>query len=67
MEAEVRWKYRPPPRGVDPDRLRECDVTRAGDTCQHGDTCDEAHGLEELQEWKIRWSERHRSADNLNH
>ena len=60
VEDSVKWKFRPPPRGVARENLRECSVTRAGDTCSLGDHCDEAHCLEELQEWRIRWGEMHR-------
>jgi len=63
VEDSVKWKFRPPPRGVARENLRECSVTRAGDTCSLGDHCDEAHCLEELQEWRIRWGEMHRIGD----
>ena len=59
-EAVVKWKFRPPPRGVEREKLRECDAARVGDTCRHGDNCDEAHSLDELQEWRLRWGERHK-------
>ena len=59
--AGARWKYRPPPRGVTRDSLQLCSVTRAGDTCHVGELCDEAHSPEELEEWRERWAERHRS------
>ena len=58
----ARWKYRPPPRGLARDSLQLCGPTRAGDTCHVGELCDEAHSQEELEEWRERWAERHRSA-----
>jgi len=58
-----KWKFRPPPRGVSRDQLILCPVTGAGNTCSLGDHCDEAHSAEELQEWKFRWGETHRSSE----
>ena len=56
----MKWKFRPPPRGLARDKLQQCSETRAGDTCALGDLCDEAHSAEELEEWLLRWGETHR-------
>ena len=61
MDASVRWKFRPPPRGLAREQLRLCGVAGGGDTCGLGEHCDEAHGEEELREWRTRWGEMHRS------
>ena len=59
--ATSKWKFRPPPRGLVKENLRMCRLNEAEDCCQLGDLCDEAHSQQELQEWRTRWEEDHRS------
>lgn len=48
------WKHRPPPRGIPRDELCICQGHRAYGQCRLGDQCCEAHGDDELEEWKER-------------
>ena len=59
--ATSKWKFRPPPRGVERENLRRCKVDFTVECCQLGDLCDEAHSDLELEEWQLRWEEDHRS------
>lgn len=53
------WKHRPPPRSVPRDELCVCQGHRAYGQCRLGDQCCEAHGEDELEEWKERLDYRH--------
>jgi hypothetical protein len=59
-EGSTKWRWRPPPRGVGTDAYTICDawVSSGGTTCRYGVQCVEAHGQEELDEWRIRFEER---------
>lgn len=48
------WKHRPPPRGVPKDELCICQGHRTYGQCRLGDQCCEAHGDDELEEWRER-------------
>ena len=60
--APTKWKFRPPPRGVDRESLRLCPARaggEGGDWCQLAELCHEAHSRQELAEWLERWGEDH--------
>jgi len=63
MEELVKWKFRPPPRGVTRENLVMCEVQEQGGTCRMGEHCAEAHSKEELDEWGERWEELHKSEE----
>lgn len=57
MSDEGRdWYWRPPPRGADVYTL--CESWLETGTCRFGMQCVEAHGAEELAEWKERFEYR---------
>lgn len=48
------WKWRPPPRGYTADSYNLCESFNDNAVCHYGNQCVEAHGSEELNEWKER-------------
>nr|CAD7397005.1 unnamed protein product [Timema cristinae] len=57
MSDEGRdWKWRPPPRGLTADHYTLCESW--ADSCRYGAQCVEAHGAEELAEWRERFEYR---------
>lgn len=52
------WKWRPPPRGFTLDTYILCESFSESQSCHYGNQCVEAHGLEELNEWKERFEYR---------
>lgn len=59
MSDEGRdWYWRPPPRGFSTDDYLKCDSWTELGTCRYGAQCTEAHGTEELAEWKERFEYR---------
>lgn len=61
MSDEGRdWKKRPPPRGLTADTYNLCPAFGSGaiGQCKHGAQCVDAHGIEELNEWKERFEYR---------
>ncbi|XP_037940519.1 probable helicase with zinc finger domain [Teleopsis dalmanni] len=59
MSYEGRdWKWRPPPRGFTLDSYSICEAFTESQTCHYGNQCVEAHGLDELNEWKERFEYR---------
>lgn len=52
------WKWRPPPRGYTADSYTLCETFMENSTCHYGNQCVEAHGEEELHEWKDRFEYR---------
>lgn len=52
------WKWRPPPRGYTADSYTLCESYGENSTCHYGNQCVEAHGTEELHEWKDRFEYR---------
>ncbi|XP_017861405.1 PREDICTED: probable helicase with zinc finger domain [Drosophila arizonae] len=59
MSDEGRdWKWRPPPRGYTLDTYSLCETFAEAQTCHYGAQCVEAHGLDELNEWKERFEYR---------
>lgn len=52
------WKWRPPPRGYTADSYGLCESYSDNAVCHYGNQCVEAHGVEELQEWKERFEYR---------
>ncbi|XP_014248250.1 probable helicase with zinc finger domain isoform X2 [Cimex lectularius] len=59
MSDEGRdWKWRPPPRGHIADNYTLCENWVEMGTCRYGAQCVEAHGAEELSEWKQRFEYR---------
>ncbi|XP_059471957.1 probable helicase with zinc finger domain isoform X2 [Neocloeon triangulifer] len=57
-DDESKWRWRPPPRGVGADAYTLCDAWKNGGTCRYGVQCVEAHGQDELDEWRCRFEER---------
>lgn len=55
FEQEVNWKWRPPPRGHTSDSYAQCKNWLETSNCAYGILCTEAHGIEELEEWKERF------------
>jgi hypothetical protein len=60
MSDEGRdWKWRPPPRGLTSDAYSLCESwADGGGSCRYGAQCIEAHGTEELAEWRERFEYR---------
>jgi hypothetical protein len=60
MSDEGRdWKWRPPPRGLTSDAYTLCESWEdGGGSCRYGAQCVEAHGTEELSEWRERFEYR---------
>lgn len=60
MSDEGRdWKWRPPPRGLTSDAYSLCESwADGGGSCRYGAQCVEAHGTEELAEWRERFEYR---------
>lgn len=59
MSDEGReWRWRPPPRGFTTDTYGLCDSWNATNYCRYGAQCVEAHGSDELIEWKERFEYR---------
>lgn len=56
MSDEGRdWHWRPPPRGVTEENYTVCESWMKTQNCQYGIQCVEAHGLEEITEWRERF------------
>ncbi|XP_005175912.1 probable helicase with zinc finger domain isoform X1 [Musca domestica] len=59
MSDEGRdWKWRPPPRGFTLDSYSLCESWTESQLCHYGNQCVEAHGQDELNEWKERFEYR---------
>ncbi|KFM82919.1 putative helicase with zinc finger, partial [Stegodyphus mimosarum] len=59
MSDEGReWKFRAPPRGVGADQYALCVSYSATGKCRFGQQCCDAHGEEELTEWRERFDYR---------
>lgn len=59
MSDEGRdWKWRPPPRGYTADSYTLCESYMDNAACHYGNQCVEAHGNDELHEWKDRFEYR---------
>ncbi|CAH1397953.1 unnamed protein product [Nezara viridula] len=59
MSDEGRdWKWRPPPRGHTVENYALCENWIELGTCRYGAQCVEAHGPEELVEWRERFEYR---------
>lgn len=59
MSDEGRdWLWRAPPRGFSSDNYTICETFLDTGTCRYGNQCIEAHGEEELNEWKERFEYR---------
>ncbi|XP_075164275.1 helicase with zinc finger isoform X2 [Haematobia irritans] len=59
MSDEGRdWKWRPPPRGFTLDSYSLCESWAESQLCHYGNQCVEAHGQDELNEWKERFEYR---------
>lgn len=54
------WKWRPPPRGYSADSYSICENFCDNTVCHYGNQCVEAHGMDELNEWKDRFEYRKR-------
>lgn len=52
------WKCRPPPRGYTADTYTLCESFVDNNVCHYGTQCVEAHGPDELAEWKQRFEYR---------
>lgn len=52
------WKWRPPPRGYTVDSYGLCESFADNSVCHYGNQCVDAHGNEELHEWKERFEYR---------
>lgn len=52
------WKWRPPPRGYTLDSYNLCESYVENAVCHYGNQCVDAHGNEELHEWKERFEYR---------
>ena len=52
---EKHWKHRPPPTGLTSHEFRLCKQFEKHLSCRLGLQCVEAHGIEEFNEWVIRW------------
>lgn len=48
------WRWRPPPRGYTADSYNLCESYSDNALCHYGNQCVEAHGTDELNEWKDR-------------
>ncbi|EAA05697.4 AGAP011545-PA, partial [Anopheles gambiae str. PEST] len=59
MSDEGRdWKWRPPPRGFVAESYTLCEKYQDNQNCHYGNQCVEAHGVDELNEWKERFEYR---------
>uniref|UniRef100_A0A182TCJ0 C3H1-type domain-containing protein n=1 Tax=Anopheles maculatus TaxID=74869 RepID=A0A182TCJ0_9DIPT len=59
MSDEGRdWKWRPPPRGFVAESYTVCEKFQDNQNCHYGNQCVEAHGVDELNEWKERFEYR---------
>ncbi|CAL1275056.1 unnamed protein product [Larinioides sclopetarius] len=59
MSDEGReWKFRAPPRGVGSDQYGLCNSFSKTGKCRFAALCCDAHGEEELEEWKERFDYR---------
>ncbi|KAF5278870.1 hypothetical protein FQR65_LT03559 [Abscondita terminalis] len=59
MSDEGRdWCWRPPPRGLNAEQYTRCRYWDERQICRFGAQCVEAHGEEELTEWKERYKYR---------
>ncbi|CAD7005795.1 unnamed protein product [Ceratitis capitata] len=59
MSYEGRdWKWRPPPRGFTMEPYTLCEAYQETQTCHYGNQCVDAHGQDELNEWKERFEYR---------
>ncbi|XP_055529882.1 probable helicase with zinc finger domain isoform X2 [Wyeomyia smithii] len=59
MSDEGRdWKWRPPPRGFTAESYSLCENFLDNQSCHYGNQCVEAHGIDELNEWKERFEYR---------
>ncbi|XP_075224399.1 helicase with zinc finger isoform X2 [Lycorma delicatula] len=59
MSDEGRdWKWRPPPRGYTAEMYSLCEAWTEGGSCRYGAQCVEAHGPQELMEWRERFQYR---------
>lgn len=52
------WKWRPPPRGFIAESYTLCENFVDNQACHYGNQCVEAHGTDELNEWKERFEYR---------
>lgn len=52
------WHWRAPPRGAKSDNYVLCESFRETGNCRYGYQCVEAHGIDELEEWKQRFKYR---------
>lgn len=48
------WKWRPPPRGHSAESYSLCENYAENQICHYGNQCADAHGTDELNEWKDR-------------
>lgn len=48
------WKWRPPPRGHSAESYSLCENYVENNICHYGNQCADAHGVDELNEWKER-------------
>lgn len=59
MSDEGRdWVWRPPPRGHTGDSYQLCEAHAETGTCRYGAQCADAHGPDELAEWRERFEYR---------
>lgn len=59
MSDEGRdWFWRPPPRGLQADAYNLCENWTETNSCRFGIQCIDAHGPEELAEWRERFEYR---------
>lgn len=59
MSDEGRdWLWRAPPRGFNGDSYNLCENWLESGSCRYGAQCIEAHGEEELNEWRERFEYR---------
>ncbi|RZF36020.1 hypothetical protein LSTR_LSTR005836 [Laodelphax striatellus] len=59
MSDEGRdWKWRPPPRGYTSETYSLCEAWADNGLCRYGAQCVEAHGAQELNEWRERFQYR---------
>ncbi|KAK4872883.1 hypothetical protein RN001_014912 [Aquatica leii] len=59
MSDEGRdWSWRPPPRGLNAEQYTRCRYWDEKQSCRFGMQCVEAHGEDELTEWKERYKYR---------
>ena len=53
--SERTWNYRCPPDGLTSKEFSLCKQFEKNKSCRLGNQCVEAHGIQELDEWQIRW------------